>query len=356
VPNTGTAGTPLALTGTVEPANATNKTIAWAVISAGTTEAIITGNTLTAAGAGAVTVRASVAGGLTASAPYTQDFTVQIKAPGPGPDVEIPSYTRHSYETVKDITFTKSAGSLLLDNLPEYTNTQDGRNLQGAIRNKWIDLLAQMQVQGDNLKNGYNAVKGAYPDLTGINNIIGGENSIHGKIDNTSEIGAYLSGADADINAILNGIFGGNRAQFDKLLTAYQKGNYAGQKVRDEDGSKSDAEEAFQTALAETGLSFDELEPAMRDAINAAMGVDGIESAKHRNAIGGLNGDLINQIGDLEEARALADDFSGLNYVNILDAGQGATLSQIQKFTPNKYNEPGDAQTVQPVTKATHLT
>jgi hypothetical protein len=274
--------------------------------------------------------------------------------PGPDPDVEIPSYTRHSYETVKDITFTKSAGSLLLDNLPEYTNTQDGRNLQGHIVDKWYDLLCQMQVQGDNLKNGYSAVKTAYPDLTGINNIIGGENSIHGKIDDTSNIGIYLSGADADINAILNGIFGGNRAEFNKLLDAYQKGNYAGQKVRDEDGSKSAAQEAFQTALTQTGLSFDELEPAMRDAINAAMGVDGIESAKHRGAISGLNGDLVKQIGDLEETRALADDFSGLDYTNRM--APGMTYSQMQEFAANKYNKSGTENTVPSVTKATHLT
>jgi hypothetical protein len=274
--------------------------------------------------------------------------------PGPDPDVEIPSYTRHSYETVKDITFTPMVGTYTLDNILPYTNSQTGRNLQGAIYTKWLDLLCQMQVQGDNLKNGYNAVKGAYPDLTGINDIITRENSIHGKIDNTSNIGTYLSGADADINAILNGIFGGNHTQFNKLLDAYQKGNYAGQKVRNEDGSKSDAEEAFQTALAQTGLSFDELEPAMRDAINAAMGVDGIESAKHRDAISGLNGDLVKQIGDLEEARALADDFDGLDYKNTLTPGY--TFPDLVNMGENQYNKSGTESTVPSVTKATHLT
>jgi hypothetical protein len=275
--------------------------------------------------------------------------------PGPDPDVEIPSYTRHSYETVKDITFNTGVGSgYTVSDLLPYTNSQTGRELQANVRNKWYDLLCQMQVRGDNLKNGYNAVKGAYPDLTGINDIITRENSIHSKIDGTSDVDTFLSGADADINTILNGIFGGNRMQFDKLLTAYQKGNYAGQKVRNEDGSKSDAEEAFQTALEETGFSFDELEPAMLDALNAAMGVDDIESAKHRNAVSGLNGDLISQIGDLEEARALADDFDGLNYANTLPSG--LPFSQVQEFFGNEYNQSGDAQTVQPVTKATHLT
>jgi hypothetical protein len=338
VPGAAVKGTPLALTGTVEPANATNKTIAWTVINAGATEASITGNTLSAANTGAVTVRASVAGGQTASTPYTQDFTVQIKAPG----TFIPAYTRHSYSTVKDITFTPMVGTYTLDNILPYTNDRTGNNLQAHIFDKWLDLLAQMQVQADNLKNGYGAVKEAYPDLTGINDIIGNENSIHGKIDNTSDIGAYLSGADAGINAILNGIFTGtDRAQFDKYLTAYRAGYYHDQKVRDTNGSKIAAQEAFETALAETGLSFDELEPAMRDAINEAMGIGGINSASHRGVVSGLNGDLINQIGDLAEAQALADDFGGLKYANTLT--QGMTFSY---FDLNEYNQPGDAETV----------
>jgi uncharacterized protein YjdB len=78
VPTSGTAGTSLALTGTVAPANATNKTIVWSVKSAGATGATISGNTLSTTASGTVTVTATIANGLTASTAYTQEFTITI--------------------------------------------------------------------------------------------------------------------------------------------------------------------------------------------------------------------------------------------------------------------------------------
>jgi uncharacterized repeat protein (TIGR02543 family) len=78
VPTGGTSGTPIALSGTVAPDNATNKAITWSVKSAGTTGASISGNTLTTTAAGTVTVTATIANGKTASTPYTQDFTINI--------------------------------------------------------------------------------------------------------------------------------------------------------------------------------------------------------------------------------------------------------------------------------------
>ncbi|MCL2308457.1 MAG: hypothetical protein FWC38_09630, partial [Proteobacteria bacterium] len=60
VPTTATAGTPLALSGTVVPNNATNQTIAWSVQNAGTTGATIVGNTLNTTAAGTVTVAATI--------------------------------------------------------------------------------------------------------------------------------------------------------------------------------------------------------------------------------------------------------------------------------------------------------
>ena len=77
-PSTGTAGTPLTLTGTVNPAGATNKTITWSVQSAGGTGASISGNTLHTATAGTVKVRATITNGLTATTSYTQDFDIVI--------------------------------------------------------------------------------------------------------------------------------------------------------------------------------------------------------------------------------------------------------------------------------------
>jgi hypothetical protein len=78
VPSTVTAGTPLSLSGTVFPWDATNQNITWSLISAGSTGAAISGSTLIAASAGTLTVRAAIANGLTASSPYTQDFSIIV--------------------------------------------------------------------------------------------------------------------------------------------------------------------------------------------------------------------------------------------------------------------------------------
>jgi len=80
VPTTTTAGEPLALSGTVTPANATNSTIVWSVLNTGTTGATITGNTLHTTGAGTATVRATIANGASATTDFTQDFPITIDA------------------------------------------------------------------------------------------------------------------------------------------------------------------------------------------------------------------------------------------------------------------------------------
>lgn len=80
VPTTANAGTPLALTGTVAPSNATNKTIVWSVTNAGTTGASINGNTLNTTADGTVIVRATIVNGETATTNYTQDFTIAVNS------------------------------------------------------------------------------------------------------------------------------------------------------------------------------------------------------------------------------------------------------------------------------------
>ena len=77
VPATATAGTALTLTGTVEPSTATNKTIAWSVVSGSAT---ISGNTLNAAAAGTVIVKATIANGTAQGTNYTKDFTITVSA------------------------------------------------------------------------------------------------------------------------------------------------------------------------------------------------------------------------------------------------------------------------------------
>ena len=78
VPGTALTGTELELTGTVVPADATNQNIVWSVLSPGNTGAAIDGNRLTAASTGTVTVRATIANGLAAGTPYTQDFNITV--------------------------------------------------------------------------------------------------------------------------------------------------------------------------------------------------------------------------------------------------------------------------------------
>jgi formylglycine-generating enzyme required for sulfatase activity len=79
VPAYGTAGVDLVLSGTVEPANAANKTIVWSVKDAGTTGASINGNILSTTGAGTVKVTAAIADGTAAGTVYTGDFSITIE-------------------------------------------------------------------------------------------------------------------------------------------------------------------------------------------------------------------------------------------------------------------------------------
>ena len=80
VPATATATLPLNLTPTgfaVLPNDATNKTVSWNVVSG--TGASVIGNTLnTTEATTAVTVRATITNGLTATTPYVQDFNITV--------------------------------------------------------------------------------------------------------------------------------------------------------------------------------------------------------------------------------------------------------------------------------------
>ncbi|MET0015947.1 Ig-like domain repeat protein, partial [Oscillibacter sp.] len=83
VPTTATAGTDLTLSGTVNPATATNQTITWTLKSAGTTGATVTNGVLSTTAAGTATVTATVANGTTSSTDYTQDFDITVSAATP---------------------------------------------------------------------------------------------------------------------------------------------------------------------------------------------------------------------------------------------------------------------------------
>ena len=85
VPETGNEGIALTLSGTVEPANATYRTIVWTVENAGTTGAQITAgsNTLTTTATGTVIVKATIVNGL-ATGDFTKDFSIEILPPWGG--------------------------------------------------------------------------------------------------------------------------------------------------------------------------------------------------------------------------------------------------------------------------------
>ena len=80
-PSVATANTPLTLTATVTPDNATNKVIVWTVQNAGATGANITdGNTLHTTAAGTVIVRAAIINGADMKANFTKDFTITVNS------------------------------------------------------------------------------------------------------------------------------------------------------------------------------------------------------------------------------------------------------------------------------------
>jgi hypothetical protein len=79
VPNIGTAGTPVSLSGaTVVPANATYKDISWVVKTPGAGVTSISGNTFTPTEAGSLVLTARIASGAAEGTPYTDDFTITI--------------------------------------------------------------------------------------------------------------------------------------------------------------------------------------------------------------------------------------------------------------------------------------
>jgi len=91
VPTTATAGTPLTLSGTVVPNNATNQAITWSVQNAGTTGSTIMGDILNTTAAGTATVRATIMNGTAVGTNYTQDFFVTVATGGGNPGNGSPS-------------------------------------------------------------------------------------------------------------------------------------------------------------------------------------------------------------------------------------------------------------------------
>lgn len=80
VPDAAVAGTPLTLSGTVAPANATNKTIVWSVKTAGDTGAVIAGDVFTAIDEGTATITATIVDGTDEGTDYTKDIEITVSS------------------------------------------------------------------------------------------------------------------------------------------------------------------------------------------------------------------------------------------------------------------------------------
>ncbi len=109
VPTTVTAGAPLTLTGTVAPADATNQTIVWGIVDAGTTNATISGNTLSTSATGTVTVRATIINGLTSSSDYIQNFAISVS---PIPTGTVTFNSDGAVYVTKTVNIGESIGSV----------------------------------------------------------------------------------------------------------------------------------------------------------------------------------------------------------------------------------------------------
>jgi len=83
VPGTGVLGVAITLSGTVNPAEATFKTILWSFAEAGVTGATLTGNIFNSTEGGTYKVRATITNGKALGENYTQDFDIVIEAPKP---------------------------------------------------------------------------------------------------------------------------------------------------------------------------------------------------------------------------------------------------------------------------------
>jgi hypothetical protein len=100
VPTTGTVGTALTLSGTVEPSNATNQVIVWSIKTQGGTSSTLSGNSVTATAAGILEVTATITDGIAVGTDYTKDFSITFSGGSP------------TFVAVNDITDVPTAGTV----------------------------------------------------------------------------------------------------------------------------------------------------------------------------------------------------------------------------------------------------
>ena len=139
VPTTAIVGTPFILSGTVVPGNATYKDIEWSIYNAGTTGAIINGDTVNTTGPGIVTIRGTIANGLAIGTSYIEDFNISVQQPevflisfsqikDEAPSINGPTISRTGVGWPKEVT-------LNVDNPTQYSTIEwfvNGTNVIGS--------------------------------------------------------------------------------------------------------------------------------------------------------------------------------------------------------------------------------
>ena len=111
-------GTPLTLTGTVVPSNATNKTIEWSISTDdddSTDASFNDDGEVEATAAGTLKVTATIVNGLTETTPYTKDFTITVYAVG-------------SLPTVDSVTVSPATATVAKGGNKTFTATVNGTN------------------------------------------------------------------------------------------------------------------------------------------------------------------------------------------------------------------------------------
>jgi hypothetical protein len=167
---------------------------------------------------------------------------------------------------------------------------------------------------------------------------------MNARIGNSNNANTHLSSVDNHIDLILDGILGSGgatRETFDKDYDAYMAGQYYAQDKRDRDSSN------FAAALEAAGFNagdvnnpavLNTLQSRMLNAINTAMGVNGIADAQNKSRVSDMNEYLITQWQDIAQARAVKDDITGLGYNNYISrSGSLFVGSEIEKDGGNQY-------------------
>jgi hypothetical protein len=217
----------------------------------------------------------------------------------------IPQYTVYSKDTVTDISFAD------YDDMPGVgSGSTAGGIAKNTMRGRYAMMLSKMQAQSINLKNGYTAVSGEYPGVPGLSGL---QDTINNTIKNTTHVKNY---PNANLNSNIDSVLG-NGNIFGNDLAAYRAGQYYKQTYY----YKPSALTSFESALAGvTGINknnpSDRVDDILADLydrmlanINTAMTTGGsITNTEDISVIHNLNENLIKQMEDLEQFRAVITD------------------------------------------------